>query len=63
MRTAIKKTSRAIASGDAAQAGAAYKAGMAEVDSMVTKGITHRNTAARHKSRLNKALKSLAAKA
>lgn len=60
MRTAIRKVSKAITTGDAAQAGTAYQAGMAEVDSMVTKGITHRNTAARHKSRLNKAVKNLA---
>ena len=59
MRTAVKKVSKAIESGDAEAARSAYRDGMAEVDSMVTRGITHRNTAARHKSRLNRRVKAL----
>ena len=62
MRTAIKKVSKAIESGVAAQAIEALKSGAAEVDGMVTKGLTHKNKAARHKSRLNKAIKAISQK-
>jgi len=62
MRTAIKKVVKAIEAGDPAVAAAAFRAGAAEVSSMVNKGLTHRNKAARHQSRLNKAVKSLAKK-
>ena len=58
MRTAIKKVAKAIEAGDTAEAAVAFKAGAAEVDSMVNKGLIHRNKAARHKSRLNKAVKA-----
>lgn len=59
MRTAIKKVIKAIEGGDTAVAATAFRAGAAEVASMVNKGLTHRNKAARHKSRLNKAVKAL----
>lgn len=59
MRTAIKKVVKALEAGDAAKAADALKASAAEIDSMVNKGLTHRNKAARHKSRLNKAVKGL----
>jgi len=62
MRTAIKKIIKAIEAGETDAAAAAFKAGAAEVDSMVNKGLTHKNKAARHKSRLNKAVKAIAAK-
>ena len=61
MRTAIKKVVKAIEDGDTTAAATAFKAGAAEVASMVNKGLTHRNKAARHKSRLNKAIKALSA--
>jgi small subunit ribosomal protein S20 len=62
MRTAIKKVIKAIEAGDTAEAAIAFKAGAAEVASMVNKGLTHKNKAARHKSRLNKAVKALTVK-
>ncbi len=62
MRSAIKKTAKAIAAGDKKAADGAFKAAVPEIDTMVSKGIIHRNKAARHKSRLNKALKATAAK-
>ncbi len=62
MRTAIKKVIKAIEGGDTADAATAFRAGAAEVASMVNKGLTHRNKAARHKSRLNKAVKALLTK-
>ena len=58
MRSAIKKTAKAAAAGDKTAATAAYKAAVPEIDTMVAKGIIHRNKAARHKSRLNKAVKA-----
>lgn len=63
MRTAVRKANRAIEGGDATQATEAYRASAAEVASMVNKGITHRNKAARIKSRLNKRVQALGAKA
>jgi small subunit ribosomal protein S20 len=62
VRSAVKKTARATKTGDAAAARSAYQAAVPEIDTMVSKGIIHRNKAARHKSRLNKAIKALAAK-
>lgn len=59
MRTAIKKTIKAVKSGDAAASAAAYMAAVPEIDTMVSKGLVHRNKAARHKSRLNKSIKAL----
>ena len=63
MRTAIKKVAKALETGSADEAAAAFKASAASLDSMVNKGLTHRNKAARHKSRLNKAIKNLASAA
>ncbi len=59
VRSAVKKSVKAAGTGDAAAAAAAYKAAVPEIDTMVSKGIIHRNKAARHKSRLNRALKAL----
>lgn len=61
MRTAIKKAVSAAKAGDAAKAADAYKAAVPDIDTMVSKGLVHRNKAARHKSRLNKAVKALRA--
>ena len=38
----------------------AYKKAVPIIDSMATKGIIHKNKAARHKSRLNAQIKTLA---
>lgn len=59
MRTAIKKTRAAIETGEKAGAQAALKAATPIIDSMVNKGIIHRSTAARHKSRLSALVKAL----
>jgi small subunit ribosomal protein S20 len=53
MRTTIKKVLAAIESGDKSAAEAAYKAAVPAIDRSVSKGLMHRNKAARHKSRLN----------
>lgn len=59
MRTAIKKVVTAAEEGNAESAAAAYKEAVPMIDSMVNKGIVHRNTAARTKSRLNKRVRAL----
>ncbi len=62
VRSAIKKVVTAVSAGDQAQANAALKAATPIIDSMARKGIIHPNKAARHKSRLAKRAKALAAK-
>jgi small subunit ribosomal protein S20 len=59
LRTAIKKVRKAIAGGDQAAAQAALDASRSTIDAMARKGMFHRNTAARHKSRLQAAIKAL----
>jgi small subunit ribosomal protein S20 len=59
VRSAVKKATKAVKDGNAASAQSAYQAAVPEIDTMVSKGIIHRNKAARHKSRINKALKAL----
>lgn len=59
MRTACKKVVKAVAAGDRAQAEAAYRAAVPEIDRMARKGIIHKNKAARQKSRLNRQFKGL----
>jgi len=59
MRTAIKKVVNAIDAGDKEQAQQAYQSAVPLIDSTARKGMIHMNKAARHKSRLNKQLKSL----
>ncbi len=60
VRTQIVKVIKAIASGDKAQAVAAFRAAVPVIDRMARKGIIHKNKAARHKSRLNAKIKALA---
>ena len=61
MRTQIKNVLKAVDAGDKEAAQTAYKAAVPVIDSMVNKGIVTKNKAARHKSRLNKMVKALAA--
>lgn len=58
-RTQIKKVVSAIESKDKEAAQAAYQAAVPVIDAMVSKGIIHKNKAARHKSRLNGHVKAL----
>ena len=60
-RTQIKKVVNAIGSGKREPAEAAYKIAVPVIDKMVSKGIVHKNKAARHKSRLYKHIKALQA--
>ena len=61
MRTEIKAVLAAVEKGDKDAAAAAYKSAVPVIDSMVSKGVVNKNKAARHKSRLNKMVKALAA--
>ncbi|MEJ2513959.1 MAG: 30S ribosomal protein S20 [Gammaproteobacteria bacterium] len=61
MRTFIKKVQNAIEAGDKAAAEASLKEAMPVIDSMVNKGIVHRNKADRHKSRLNARIREMQA--
>ncbi|MEI7839464.1 MAG: 30S ribosomal protein S20 [Methylococcaceae bacterium] len=59
LRTFIKKVLAAVKAGDKEQAVAAFKIAESVIDSAVTKGIIHKNKAARGKSRLNLKVKNL----
>jgi len=59
IRTYIRNVEEAIATGDHANAQAAFNAAMPELHRGVSKGVLHRNTAARKISRLNARIKSL----
>jgi small subunit ribosomal protein S20 len=61
LRTYVKKVIAAIKSGDHKAATEAFAAAQPIVDRMATKGLIHKNKAARQKSRLNAKIKALAA--
>ncbi|MCP5180036.1 MAG: 30S ribosomal protein S20 [Pseudomonadales bacterium] len=60
-RTAVKRVIAAIEARDVDAARAAYTRAVPILDNMVSKGILHKNKAARHKTRLNAHIKALAA--
>ncbi|MEM1375112.1 MAG: 30S ribosomal protein S20 [Pseudomonadota bacterium] len=59
IRTYLRKVEEAIASGDSAAAKDALKTAQPELMRGVTKGVYHKNTAARKMSRLAARVKSL----
>lgn len=59
MRTAIRSVTLTIEAGKKKEAEAAYKTAVPVIDSMVSKGMIHRNKAARHKSRLAQRISGL----
>jgi len=61
IRTFIRKVEEAIASGDQSAATEALKVAQPEIMRGVTKGVTHKNTAARKVSRLAGRVKALSA--
>jgi small subunit ribosomal protein S20 len=63
MRTSIKRVYAAIKAEDQEAARTQFKKAEPIIDSMVSKGIIHKNKAARHKSRLAKHIKNLAEQA
>src|SRR5271157_1462683 len=60
LRTAIRKATLALKAGKQDDAAAALAHATPIIDSMVNKGIIHRNKAARHKSRLSKQVRAIA---
>jgi len=60
MRTAVKAVLKAVQEGNAEAASDAYKAAVPQIDTLVNKGLVHKNKAARAKSRLNTRVRSLA---
>ncbi len=60
VRTAIKKFDAAVVAGDKAKASEAMALSFKLLDSAASKGVLHRNTASRKKSRLYKAFAKLA---
>lgn len=61
VRTYIKKVVKALEAKDVKTAMSAYTEAVPMIDSMVNKGIIHRNKAARHKSRLTAQIKAMSA--
>jgi len=61
MRTSIKAVLRAVQAGDSEQAATLYKEAVPQIDTMVNKGLVHKNKAARTKSRLNARIRALSA--
>lgn len=60
LRTYIKKVILAIEAKNAEAAKEAFNTAVPIIDRMATKGLIHKNKAARHKSRLTKSIKALA---
>ena len=60
VRTAVKSVRKAIAAGDKSAALASLGAAASVIDSIADKNVIHKNTAARNKSRLAQAIKSMA---
>lgn len=54
VRTAIKKFERGLGQGEREQSEALLRYALRKLDKAVTKGVLHRNTAARKKSRLQR---------
>ncbi|WP_226469958.1 30S ribosomal protein S20 [Luteimonas panaciterrae] len=61
LRTAVKKVLKAIEAGDAAGANEAFKIAQPILDRFSSRGLIHKNKAARHKSRLTARIKAIAA--
>ena len=60
LKTAIKKFDAALETGDRAAAAEAYKQAVILIDKAISKGILHKNTAARKKSSMTLRLNKLA---
>ncbi|MEE9596944.1 MAG: 30S ribosomal protein S20 [Acidiferrobacterales bacterium] len=58
-RTYIKAVLQAVENNDKPAAEQAYKNAVKVIDKVVTKGVLHKNTAARHKSRLSTRVRML----
>ena len=62
MRTAIRNLREALSSGDKSKAAEAYRSTVSVLDKSVQKGVLHKNTASRYKSRLSARVEAVGAK-
>ena len=60
VRTSLRALREALVKGDAKAANTQYKETVSALDKSVQKGVLHKNTVSRYKSRLNARLKALA---
>jgi len=62
LRTAVRRFREALAAGDKNNAATVYRETVSALDKSVQKGVIHKNTASRYKSRLSARLTALQAK-
>ncbi len=62
LRSSLRKLRTAITSGDKNAALAAYRETVSAIDKSVKKGVIHKNTGSRYKSRLSARVKAAAGK-
>jgi small subunit ribosomal protein S20 len=62
LRTQLRKLRTAIASGDQSQTQGLYRETVSLIDQSVKKGVIHKNTGSRYKSRLSARVKAAATK-
>jgi len=60
VRTSLRALREALAKGDVKAANEQFKSTVSTLDKSVQKGVFHKNTVSRYKSRLNARLKALA---
>ena len=60
LRTAVRNITKAIAAGDKKAAQDVFRRATSSIDSIADKNIIHKNTAARHKSRLAARIRAMA---
>jgi small subunit ribosomal protein S20 len=63
LRGTLRAIREAIASGDKTKVTEVYRATVSVLDKSVQKGVLHKNTASRYKSRLNARVKAVVTKA
>ena len=61
LRTQLRKLKTAVASGDQSQTSTVYSETVSLIDKSVKKGVIHKNTGSRYKSRLSARVKKAAA--
>jgi small subunit ribosomal protein S20 len=62
LRSSLRVMREALAKGDKAAADKTYRETVSALDKAIQKGVLHKNTAARYKSRLSKRVKAVGAK-
>lgn len=62
LRTQLRKLRTALASGDQSQTQTIYRETVSLIDQSVKKGVIHKNTGSRYKSRLSARVKAAAGK-